>query len=90
MNKNNLVQRNLTLGVQNHQKNNFKEAENFYKKILEIDSNHFESNNLLGTLFLQTKNFEASIEPLKKATEIQPERVEPYYNLGYAFTELGK
>jgi len=90
MNKKNLLQKNLALAIQNHQKGNFQEAENFYTKILKTDPNHFECNTFLGTLFLQIKNFETAIELLKKATEIRPNEVEPYYNLGYAFTELGE
>ena len=45
----------FNITIQNHQKNNFKVAEKIYKRILKIFPNHFQSNYLLATLFLQTK-----------------------------------
>jgi len=59
MNKKNLtIEETFALAVQNHQNNNFKIAENFYKEILEKNPNHFESIFLLGSLSIQTKNFD--------------------------------
>ena len=89
MNKKNLIiKKILNLAFQSHQKNNFKDAENLYKKILKINPNHFESIFLLGSLLVQTKNFNGAIKLLNKATQIQPNNANAHYNLGSAFTEL--
>ena len=47
-NNNNLkVKETFALALQNHQKNNFKVAENHYKKILKTNPNHASSHNNL-------------------------------------------
>ena len=50
MNKKNLsVEHTFTLAFQNHQKNNFREAENLYNEILKINPNHFKTLFYLGS-----------------------------------------
>ena len=88
--KNLTIQKSIALAFQNHQENNFKVAENIYKKILKLDPNHFESIFLLGSLLLQTRNFNKAIELLNKAIEIKPDYADAYHNLGLAFVELGE
>ena len=57
MNKKNLtIKETFALAVQNHQNNNFKIAENFYKEILEKNPNHFETI-FLFTPFCNTHEF---------------------------------
>ena len=44
MNKKNInIQENFNLGLQNFKKNNFKDAENFFKEVLKNNSDHLES-----------------------------------------------
>jgi len=74
--------------LQNHKKNNFKIAEQLYKKILATEPNHFESTVLLGTLSAQTKNFFLAKQLLEKAIKINPNYAEAYYNLGLVLNEL--
>ena len=42
--------------VNNQQKGNFETAENLYKKILKVNSNHINTQNNLGALFMQMEN----------------------------------
>ena len=79
----------FTLAYQNHQKNNFKDAENLYREVLKIDPNHFEANFLLGTLSVQIKKFDNAQQLLQKAIKIRPNNVDANYNLGCVFKELG-
>ena len=72
------IKKYLNLAFQNHQKNNFLTAENTYKKILEIEPNHFESNFYLGTLFLQIKKFNLAESLLQKALIINPHLLHIY------------
>ena len=80
----------FALAFQNHQKNNFKVAENLYKKILKISPNHFESIFLLGGLSTQTKNFDLAKKLTQKAIQIKPDHANAHYNLGIVFYKLGE
>ena len=84
------IEETFTLAFQNHQKNNIKEAEVLYKKILEVDPNHLKSIFYLGSVLAQTKNFDKARKLFKKAIQIQPNYAEAHNNLGYALKELGK
>ena len=51
MNKKNFsIEETFASALQHHQKNNLKEAENLYNKILGIDPNHLKSVFYLGSL----------------------------------------
>ena len=88
--KNLTTKETFDLAVQNHKKNNFKVAEKLCKEILNIDSSHFGSNFLLGSLSAQTKNFDLAKQMLNKAIQIQPEHANAHNNLGIVFQELGE
>ena len=84
------IKKIFDLAVQNHQRNNFKSAENLYKEILKINPNHFESIFYLGTLFVQTQRFGLAKSLLYKATQINPNYAAAHNNLGATLKELGK
>ena len=50
-NKNSSIEETFTLAFQNHKKNNLKEAESLYNKILIIDPNHFKSIFYFSKIF---------------------------------------
>ena len=52
MNKNKSLKINeaFNLAVENHHKNNLKEAQNLYNRVLEINSRHLRAINNLGVL----------------------------------------
>ena len=73
MNKKNIeIKQIFNLAYGNHLKNNFKLAEDLYKKILKVDSEHFPSIFMLGNLHLQKKNFIEAIELFNRALQIKP------------------
>jgi len=82
MKKNISIKEKLILAYQHHKKNEFRTAENFYKGILKIDPAHFETNYLLGSLYLQMKNLRKSEKFLKKAIKINSNHSNAYNNLG--------
>ena len=89
--KNNLTTKGtFDLAYQNHQKNNFQVAENYYRKILKADPKHFASTYLLGTLLLQTNKFKMAKEMLEKSIQINPDKVDAYNNLGITLQKLGE
>ena len=75
--------------LQNHNKNNLKVAEEFYKKVLKIDQNHFKTIFLLGSLSGQIKKFDIAKQLLEKAIQIQPNFIDAHINLGVVFDDLG-
>jgi len=91
MEKNNLqAKQTLNIAYENHRKGNLKLAQNLYEKVLKIDSSNLDAIFLLGSLFLQTKNFHKAITLLEKAISIQPRHANSYQNLGFAYIELGE
>ena len=84
------INKTLSLALQNHRKNNFKIAESLYRKILTIDSNHFKSIFLLGSLLMQVKNFDEAKRLLQKVIRIQPDHADAHNNLGLVFKGLGE
>ncbi len=88
--KNLTTKETLDLAIQNHQKNNLRVAENLYKKILEKDPNHLDSNFLLGSLSAQIRNFDLAKQLLNKAIQIEPGHANAHNNLGIVFQEIGE
>ena len=63
--KNFNVEENFLKAIQNHKKNNYQIAEEYYKKVLEKELNHFKSIFYLGTLYIQTKRFDLAKDIFK-------------------------
>ena len=83
------IEETFELAFQNHQKNNFKVAEKLYKEILKKQSDHFKSIFYLGTLSIQTKNFNKAKSCYEKAIQINPNYPESHHNLGTILQNLG-
>ena len=84
------IKKRFILAAQNHQKNNFVEAETLYKEVLSMDSNHYEATFYLGTLYGQYSNFEMALNWLTKASKIRSNDVHVHINLGNVLKELKK
>ena len=59
------IKRELSEGIDFHQKGNLFEAEAKYKKIISVNPKHFDSLHLLGVLESQKGNFYKAIELIK-------------------------
>ena len=55
---------------------------------LDLDGNVFETRYNLGIAYLNAKEYEKSVEALKKATELNPDFVDTYYSLAVATDEM--
>ena len=88
MKKDLTLKENFEFALKNHQENKLEVAEEFYKKILKTNPNHFESTFLLGTLLAQIKNFDVAKELLLKTIQINPNYADAHNNLGNVLTEL--
>ena len=89
-NKNLTLNETFELAVKNHQKNNIKEAQNLYNKILEIDPNHSQTLNNLGIIFQVLGENQKAKECYEKATEIDSNHANAHNNLGVIFKKLGE
>ncbi len=78
----------FSLAVQHHQKGNFQDAERLYKKILQVNPDHFQSIGNIGVLAKKFKKYDVAKQLLLKALQINPQFSEAYYNLGTLYEEL--
>jgi len=88
--KKSTLEETFTLAYQKHKENDFKEAENLYKKILELHPKHFETIFLLGSLSLQTNNLIRAKKLLRNASVINPKHSQTHNNLGIVLKKLGE
>jgi tetratricopeptide (TPR) repeat protein len=66
-----------------------KEAVNYFKKTLKLNSNYFDAHFQLGMVLIQKKNFQEAIPHLKEVFKRSPERENLGYFLGYCYFNLG-
>jgi tetratricopeptide (TPR) repeat protein len=62
----------IAQGLSLHQQGKLNEAKSIYEKVLAIQENHFDAIQLLGALFIQTKQFTKAVDFLTKALKINP------------------
>jgi len=78
----------FALALENHEKNNFKIAQNLYQEILKINPNHSETHYNLGLIFQRLGEFDKARNFYKKAIQVKPKYVDALNNLGLMFKEL--
>ena len=78
----------FSLALQNQQKNNFKEALNFYNQVLEIDPNNLNARINLGVLFKELGDNKKAKNCFEKVIEINANYVDAHYNLGNILKDL--
>ncbi len=84
------VEKKISIAIEKHKKKEFKETELIYNEILDIDANHPKINFLLGSLYVQIKEFKKSIKFLEIATKVNPSDWQAFNNLGIAFKNLNE
>jgi ubiquinone/menaquinone biosynthesis C-methylase UbiE/lipoprotein NlpI len=89
--KSNLDIKNALIeAFQSHKKNNFKNAEIIYQKILRKNPKHFETIFYLGTLYSQLEKYDLAEPLFEKAISINPNFEVTYQNLGFMYEQLRK
>jgi len=84
------INKNFTLALQNHKKNNFQIAEKLYNEILKSSPFHEGAQSNLGILYNQLGKPQKAISCYEKAIQINPNSANAYYSLGVIFTQLGE
>ena len=70
-----------------HQSGQIKEAQLLYKKLITHVRNNFQLFFLLGTSYLQTKNYSEAINYLETSIKLNPSFENAYNNIGIALAE---
>ena len=84
------INKNFTLALQNHKKNNFQIAEKLYNEILKSSPFHEGAQSNLGILYNQLGKPQKAINCFEKAIQINPNSANAYYSLGVIFAQLGE
>jgi len=66
-----------------------REARELYRKALAIDPQNVHAVNNIGVTFLQERNFPEARKSFEDAMRLQPDYVDPYYNLACLFSIQG-
>jgi len=66
-----------------------REAKSFYEKALALDSQNVHAVNNIGVTFLQERNFTEARKSFEDAVRLQPDYVDPYYNLACLYAIQG-
>ena len=80
----------LQQAIAMHQKGNLATAAKLYQQILTIDNKQSDAHNLLGAVYVATKNFKLAEKHLLKATKYASNYAPAHYNLGKAYLDQQK
>ena len=84
------VNQTLQQAIALHQQGNLAAAAPLYLKILAIDNKQSDAHNLLGAIYVATKNFKLAEKHLLKATKYARNYAPAHYNLGKAYLDQQK
>ena len=73
-----------------HQAGALREAEQTYKRVLELDPAHVDALHFLGVLALQAGRNDIAVELIGRAISLNGEIPETHYNIGIALGALGR
>eukprot|EP01110_Echinostelium_bisporum_P000793 TRINITY_DN11994_c0_g1_i1.p1 TRINITY_DN11994_c0_g1~~TRINITY_DN11994_c0_g1_i1.p1 ORF type:complete len:232 (+),score=31.44 TRINITY_DN11994_c0_g1_i1:156-851(+) len=69
-------------------KNNARQAEDIYKRILVSQPNHSQANGNYGLLLKRNENYDSAEEKFRKAIQFAPNDPHWYYTLGYFLRDV--
>lgn len=79
----------LDVALNLQQGGDLRKAEEIYRQILQVDPNHADALQLLGTIAFQTRHFDAAIDLINRAIQAAPGHAPFWYNLGVIHKEMG-
>jgi tetratricopeptide (TPR) repeat protein len=71
-----------------HQAGRLDDAEKIYRRVLEVQSDHFDSLHMLGVVDIQRRNYAEAVRKINSALELNPNLGEAFNNRGTALREL--
>lgn len=78
----------LQKGFHLHKKNKFNEAIKIYNELFEKDNNNPQLNLFIGTLYIQTKNYQKAIHYLEQCLKIDKYNTPATNNLAVAYERI--
>lgn len=84
------IQEMVEQAKQNFENKEYSKAEHLFKKILSVEPNYADIQNLLGVIYHIEGKFEAAMELFEKALKINPHYTEAILNLAVLYNDLGK
>ena len=82
------IEATFALAVQNHKSNNFQVAKDLYNQILEINPNHTDALNNLGSIYSKLDDNQKAISCYEKVIKINPNHTDTLNNLGSIYSKL--
>ncbi|MEN9373880.1 MAG: hypothetical protein RIR79_1432 [Pseudomonadota bacterium] len=83
-----LLEQKYEQAVTLHSAGQLNAAQQQYQILLEYEPRHAKALAMLGTIQLQSGNFEAALEYIEQSLAIEPNQPETYCNKGFALTML--
>lgn len=90
LNVNQTVNQTLQQAIAMHQRGKLAAAAALYQQILTIDNQQSDAHNLLGAVYVATKNYKLAEKHLLKATKYANNYAPAHYNLGKAYLDQHK
>jgi tetratricopeptide (TPR) repeat protein len=78
------------LGLVYLDRKQYKQAEVYFKKAIEVEPTLSNAYNDLGIIFYNTKRYDEAIINYKKAIELNPNYLNAYNNLGKVYDDTGR
>src|SRR5947207_3169549 len=82
------MQRFLLQGNDMVEKKNYKEAEEYYKQVLKLDSCYAEAWNNMGTLYYNQKKYREALDNYMHALACKRDYTNAYFNRANTYYEL--
>jgi tetratricopeptide (TPR) repeat protein len=76
--------------LEHHRAGRLNDAEDLYRKILDINPRHADALHLLGVIAYQGRRYPEAVELIGRAIAIHPKGASYYSNLGNALQALGR
>jgi tetratricopeptide (TPR) repeat protein len=76
--------------VRCHRAGQLVQAEQLYRRVLQLDPHHAEALHLLGALAHQTGDSAAAIESMRRAVALGADRADVHTNLGAVYNAVGR
>ncbi len=70
-------------------KTEYREAEDFLRRVVELDPENAQAWKLLGDVHYRLHDLEQALRDLQRAAELAPDSAEIYYSLSFIYGEMG-
>jgi protein O-GlcNAc transferase len=84
------VERAVKSALEQLRAGNLPQAETIFKEIVRIQPQNVSALHFIGVIHYQLKDYDSSIEYIKRALELGPDYVDAYNNLGIVLHEVGQ